>query len=108
MQKEWNGSQCPIDPDNFWIDDDTGERVNAISGERNRISWAPEVSTDSTGKFYGNALRFATEGEALASARELSGRWLLVRDYRAAPSSDPVTWSMPDLSNPRDIRPVQS
>ena len=30
-------------------------------------SWAPEVQTDSTGKWYGNALRFATESEAYAS-----------------------------------------
>jgi hypothetical protein len=33
-QHEWSGSLCPIDPDNFWIDDDTGERVNATTGER--------------------------------------------------------------------------
>lgn len=26
---EWSGSPCPIDPDNFWIDDVTGERVPA-------------------------------------------------------------------------------
>jgi len=66
-------------------------------------SWAPEVSTDSTGKFYGNALRFATESEAYASARELASRWLLVRDYRAAPSSDPVTVAIPDMARPGAI-----
>jgi hypothetical protein len=32
--KEWSGSPDPSDPDNFWIDDDTGERVNAVTGER--------------------------------------------------------------------------
>jgi hypothetical protein len=32
--KEWNGSPDPADPDNFWIDDATGERVNATTGER--------------------------------------------------------------------------
>ena len=32
--QEWSGSPCPIDPDNFWIDDETGERVNATTGER--------------------------------------------------------------------------
>lgn len=26
---EWSGSQCPVDPDNFWIDDATGERIPA-------------------------------------------------------------------------------
>jgi hypothetical protein len=73
-------------------------------------SWAPEVQTDNTGKWYGNALRFATEAEAYASAAELAGRWLLVRDWRAAPSSDPVTVVMPDINNPRafSFLPVQS
>ncbi len=33
-QIEWSGSPDPLDPDNFWIDDDTGERVNATTGER--------------------------------------------------------------------------
>lgn len=32
--KEWSGSPDPDDPDNFWIDDETGERVNAETGER--------------------------------------------------------------------------
>ncbi len=31
---EWSGSPDPTDPDNFWIDDDTGERINAHTGER--------------------------------------------------------------------------
>lgn len=30
----WSGSPCPLDPDNYWIDDKTGERVNAKTGER--------------------------------------------------------------------------
>ena len=65
------------------------------------VSWAPEVQTDSTGKWYGNALRFATQAEAAASAAELASRWILVHAYRAAPSSDPVTVIMPDIKNPR-------
>lgn len=32
--EDWSGSPCPKDPDNFWIDDKTGERVNAQTGER--------------------------------------------------------------------------
>lgn len=32
--KEWSGSPCPKDPDNFWIDDETDERVDAHSGAR--------------------------------------------------------------------------
>lgn len=31
---EWSGSPDPEDPDNFWVDDKTGERVNAQTGER--------------------------------------------------------------------------
>ena len=30
----YEASQCPTDPDNFWIDDVTGERINAETGER--------------------------------------------------------------------------
>jgi hypothetical protein len=26
---EWSGHPCPDDPDNFWIDDATGERIPA-------------------------------------------------------------------------------
>ena len=33
---EWSGSQDPEDPDNFWIDDVTGERVSAHTGERSK------------------------------------------------------------------------
>lgn len=25
----WSGSPCPEDPDNYWIDDKTGERIKA-------------------------------------------------------------------------------
>jgi hypothetical protein len=31
---EWSGYPDPTDPDNFWIDDETGERVSALTGER--------------------------------------------------------------------------
>jgi hypothetical protein len=54
-------------------------------------SWKPEVIADSTGKWYQNALCFATKEEAETSARELASRWLAVRDWRAAESSEPVT-----------------
>lgn len=40
----------------------------------------------------GNALRFATYDEALDNARELMGRWMLVEDYRADESTDPVNY----------------
>jgi hypothetical protein len=56
-------------------------------------SWKPEVQTDSTGAWYGNALRFATEEEALANVKNLASRWFAVRDYRASPSDDPVNYA---------------
>ena len=32
--REWEADLCAVDPDNFWIDRDTHERVNAETGER--------------------------------------------------------------------------
>jgi hypothetical protein len=29
LQREWSGSPCPVDPDNYWVNDETGERVKA-------------------------------------------------------------------------------
>jgi hypothetical protein len=54
-------------------------------------SYKPEVIADSSGKWATNALRFATEAEALAFGDDLASRWTLVRDYRASESPDPVT-----------------
>ena len=34
--KEWSGGLCPLDPDNCWIDDETGEHVEAMSGKRSQ------------------------------------------------------------------------
>jgi hypothetical protein len=56
------------------------------------VSWRPEVIADSSGQWYPNGLRFATEQEAIDSARDLFDRWILVREYRAAPSNDPVNY----------------
>lgn len=55
------------------------------------MSWKPEVQTDSTGNWYGNALRFATKEEAEAQVRDLSMRWFSVKETRAVESTDPVT-----------------
>lgn len=38
----------------------------------------------------GNGVRFATEDEALASARDLMSRWTLVVNYGSEYSDDPV------------------
>lgn len=48
------------------------------------------------GEWAGNALRFATEQEAVDSARDLMQRWTLVEDYRADPSEDAVNYSYID------------
>jgi hypothetical protein len=41
---EWNGYPAPCDPDNFWLDDESGERVNAATGARTRHQCA-EIQT---------------------------------------------------------------
>ena len=56
------------------------------------MAWKPEVQTDDSGKWYQNALAFATEDEAESNARDLMMRWMAVREYRAAEYPDvPVT-----------------
>lgn len=47
------------------------------------MSWKPEVIADNSGKWTGNALRFATKEEALNCAKDLACRWTLVRETRA-------------------------
>lgn len=54
------------------------------------MSYKPEVVTDDSGKWYGNALRFATEEEAQAYVGDLSMRWTLVRDVRVTTSEEDV------------------
>lgn len=51
-------------------------------------SYAPEVIADSSGKWCGNGLRFATFGEADANVKDLYSRWSLVIDTRVVPSMD--------------------
>ena len=41
-----------------------------------------EVIADNSGKWAGNAKRYATEEEAKAAARDLASRWMLVREWR--------------------------
>jgi hypothetical protein len=56
------------------------------------MSWKPEVIADASGRWYSNALRFATREEAEANALDLSMRWLAVRGWRATESNDPVNY----------------
>lgn len=61
------------------------------------MSFKPQVKVAGNGdKWCDNALRFATEAEALASARDLMMRWMLVTDCQAAPSDDPVNYAIAD------------
>lgn len=55
------------------------------------MSYRPMVQV--SGKWAGNALRFATEEEATASARDLMSRWTLVENYGAEYSEDPVNYA---------------
>jgi len=54
------------------------------------MSYRPMVYVG--GGWAGNALRFATEEEARASACDLFSRWTLCEDYRADPSDDEVNY----------------
>lgn len=56
------------------------------------MSWKPEVQTDASGKWYGNALRFASKEEAEANVAGLMSRWMLVRATRVVESDDPVNY----------------
>jgi hypothetical protein len=55
-------------------------------------SFKIEVIADGSGKWCGNDLRFATAAEAEGHAKELSSRWLAVREWRVEGSEDPVTY----------------
>jgi hypothetical protein len=60
------------------------------------MSFKPEMIADSSGEWCGNALRFATREEAEANVRDLSGRWLAVRETRVVESDEPVNYSYVD------------
>jgi hypothetical protein len=60
------------------------------------MSWKPEVIADNSGKWYGNALRFATKAEAESSAYDLACSWTVVRDWRVVECDDPVNYRLVD------------
>jgi hypothetical protein len=60
------------------------------------MSWKPEVKTDNSGQWYGNALRFATKAEAEANVYDLMCRWTLVWDNRVVEVDDPVNYAWID------------
>ena len=57
------------------------------------MSFKPQVQTDFSGKFYDNHLAFASYQEAYDNARDLSRRWMMVRDFRVVESDQPVNYS---------------
>lgn len=60
------------------------------------VSWKPEVIADNSGKWVGNALRFATREEAEANVRALEMRWYAVRETRVVESEDAVNYKWTD------------
>ena len=70
------------------------------------MSWKPEVVTDKTGTWVGNALRFATKEEAIANVNALAMRWSLVTDMRVVESTDPVNYQWVDGKLVRIVAPV--
>jgi hypothetical protein len=59
------------------------------------MSWKIQVLVDDSGEWEGDPLRFESEREALAYARDLEFRWSAVRDKRVVKSEDPVNYSWP-------------
>lgn len=60
------------------------------------MSWKPEVIADSSGKWAGNSLRFATKAEAEANVENLMMRWTSVRETRVVECDDPVNYAWRD------------
>jgi hypothetical protein len=60
------------------------------------MSFKPEVQTDNTGNWYGNALRFGTREEAEAQVRDLMMRWFAVKETRVVECDDPVNYRYVD------------
>lgn len=58
------------------------------------MTYKPEVFV--SGKWGANALVFNTEEEALASAKDLFGRWMLCTNWRAVPSDLPANYTLVD------------
>jgi hypothetical protein len=52
------------------------------------MCWKVEVIVDDSGEWEGDPLRFETEQEALAYARDLEFRWSAVREKRIVKSED--------------------
>lgn len=58
------------------------------------MAWKSEVIADSSGKWTGNALRFATKAEAEQYVADLSMRWMAVRETRVVECEDAVNYAI--------------
>jgi hypothetical protein len=67
-------------------------------------SWKPEVIADSSGKWCGNQLRFATKKEAEQNVADLASRWFSVTETRVVESDEPVNYTYHN----RELRAVPS
>jgi len=56
------------------------------------MSFKTEVQTREGGEWSTNAVRFATEKEAVEAGHELLSRWMVPIASRASPSDDPVNY----------------
>jgi hypothetical protein len=77
--------------------------------ENPKMSFKPEVIADNSGKWCGNALRFATSEEAQSNVQDLMMRWFAVRETRVVESDDPVNYRYVDhklIAVEADIKPV--
>jgi hypothetical protein len=75
------------------------------------MSFKPEVIADSSGKFCGNALRFATREEAEANVQDLMMRWFAVRETRVVESYDPGNYrweegKLVEIATEKAVKPV--
>jgi hypothetical protein len=57
------------------------------------MSWKPEVKGNSMGTWAGNALRFATRGEAEANVEALMMRRIFVHETRTVECDDAVNYA---------------
>ena len=60
------------------------------------MSFAVEVQTDSTGKWYGNGCRYPSTEAAQAAGASLAWRWTAVREVRVVESDDPANYDIVD------------
>lgn len=52
------------------------------------MAWKMEVQTGTDPTWYPNGVTWPDKASALAEGKDLSGRWLLVTDYRAVESDE--------------------